>query len=154
MIDALPPSIPPSPPTLQCISAAAQRHRVPPVILLAILKTEGGKSGMRSRNTNGSYDLGGMQVNTVHLDDFHRLTGVEPDRMDHYLTNHGCFNVSAGAYLLRQRIEEAGELWSGVARYHSRTPSLGGPYAQRVYRNLQSIMRGETAIPALQAASR
>ena len=48
-----------------CIFTAAQTYSVPPTVILGVLNVEGGKVGMASSNTNGTYDLGPMQINTI-----------------------------------------------------------------------------------------
>ena len=50
-----------------CMMLAAQTYSVPPAILVGIYKAEGGQVGQEVRNTNGSYDLGPMQINTVWM---------------------------------------------------------------------------------------
>jgi len=48
-----------------CLTAAAAAHRLPPAMLAVLLNVEGGTLGRVSRNTNGTVDIGPMQVNTV-----------------------------------------------------------------------------------------
>ena len=48
-----------------CIEAAAHVYRVPPAILVVLLRVEGGSLGAVSTNTNGTVDIGPMQVNSI-----------------------------------------------------------------------------------------
>lgn len=61
------PLVPPTAPNVQCTVQAAQRFGLPPGALAGILMNEGGKPGQWSHNTNGSYDLGPAQINTLWL---------------------------------------------------------------------------------------
>ena len=53
--------------TADCVVDAARASGMPVAALFAILATEGGKTGEALSNKNGTWDLGGFQVNTVHL---------------------------------------------------------------------------------------
>ena len=55
------------PATIPCVITAAVRHGVPANVLLALASLEGGKNGQLVRNTNGSYDVGHFQINTIHF---------------------------------------------------------------------------------------
>lgn len=54
-------------PFLACMTAAAAFYHLPPRALPAIHAVEGGAVGVVSHNTNGSDDLGVMQINTIWL---------------------------------------------------------------------------------------
>ncbi len=138
-------------PTIECIVREAARQHLAPVLLLAVMRTEGGKAGTVSANKNKTHDLGHMQINTLWLPEISRLTGLPSSNVAHVLANHGCSNVATGAWLLRKSINAAGDTWKGVAWYHSRTPQHGHPYAWRVYRNLEKIM-AESAAAAQRTA--
>ena len=49
----------------ECLTAAAAAHRLPPAMLVILLKVEGGTLGRTSPNTNDTSDIGPMQVNTI-----------------------------------------------------------------------------------------
>jgi hypothetical protein len=98
--------------------------------------TEGGRPGQWVRNANGTHDIGPMQINTINLGDIARQAQVTPDHVAYALTVNGCSNVAVGAWFLRRKINEAGgDIWKGVAWYHSRTPEKGNAYVNRVNRN-------------------
>ena len=50
-----------------CLLAAARVHRLPPALLVILLNVEGGSLGHVSHNTNGTVDIGPMQVNQIWL---------------------------------------------------------------------------------------
>ena len=55
--------------TWECVIGAAKRFNLPLAALVGILATEGGKTGEALSNTNGTWDLGGFQVNTCHVNE-------------------------------------------------------------------------------------
>lgn len=115
-----------------CLLIAAQTYQVPPGVLLGIMQVEGGRIGQAVGNTNGSYDLGPMQVNTVWLPTLARKWNTSQSTAMRWLRDDGCVNMAVSAWILRQRINYTGDLWSGIAGYHSLTPGIGSRYASRV----------------------
>lgn len=121
----------------QCLVSAAQRYHLPAPILQAVVLTEGGWKGLKKRNSNGSYDLGPAQINTIHLRELAQY-GVS----ERQLMNDVCVNLHVAAYRLRFEINRVGDLWRGVGNYHSRTPSLSAAYRERVRKNLARVSGG------------
>lgn len=121
-----------------CMARSAQAFQLPVELLRAIAKTEGGQTGTVSRNRNGSVDMGVMQVNSIHLSGApHNFLarGITAQQ----LINDDCVNIAAGASILRYEIDRASNFWSGVARYHSKTPYYGAIYLEKVVRNLRAM---------------
>lgn len=56
-----------------CIERAAAHYQAHPDLVRAVLRTEGGKVGQIRRNKNGTFDMGPMQVNSVHLPELARF---------------------------------------------------------------------------------
>lgn len=125
--------------TVSCFVQEAQRQRLPPGILLAVLKQENGRVGQVRRNTNNTVDMGPMQINSVWSQEIAKKLGVSVSSVEEALTFNGCFNVGIGAWILRERMDSAGEFWRGVGHYHSRTPERARSYIQSVYRHLVSM---------------
>lgn len=115
-----------------CLLISAQTYQVPPGVLLGIMQVEGGRIGQAVRNTNGSYDLGPMQINTIWLPELARKWNTDQRTALSWVKDDGCVNVSVSAWILRQRINRTGSLWSGIAGYHSLTPGIGSRYASKV----------------------
>ncbi len=115
-----------------CLMMAAQTYSVPPAVLVGIMEVEGGKAGQAVGNTNGTYDLGPMQINTIWLPELARHWDVNVNHAKELVRDDVCVNVHVAAWILRQRINESGNLTLGIAHYHSRTPRHGHPYAKRV----------------------
>ena len=121
-----------------CMARSAAAYKLPLVLLQAIAKTEGGTTGTVSRNKNGSVDMGVMQVNSIHLQSApHRFLarGVTAQQ----LINDDCINIAAGASILRYEIDRAPDFWTGVARYHSRTPQFASIYLAKVVQHLRVL---------------
>jgi len=114
--------------THACIMETAERFDLPPRLIYAVLKVEGGKVGQRVKNTNGTFDMGPMQINTIWLDHFENYVSAEQ------ILHNGCVNIQVGAWILRSRINEAdGDFWKGVGSYHSKTPWRNVAYQAKVY---------------------
>ena len=115
-----------------CLMAAASTYQVPPAVLLGIMHVEGGRVGQAVGNTNGSYDLGPMQINTVHLPSVAGAWGISQNQAYNMIKNDGCVNVHVAAWILRKGINAGNNLTLGIAYYHSRTPKFGYVYARKV----------------------
>lgn len=122
-----------------CLIMASQTYQVPPQVMVGILHVEGGRIGQQvGPNDNGTYDLGPMQVNTRWLPDLARYWKVDVKTAKQWLRDDGCVNVHVAAWILRQKLDEAqGNLFNGIARYHSATPPIGSQYAMKVVRAME-----------------
>jgi len=120
-----------------CIEQAAQHYRAHSNLIRAVIEAEGGTTGKVSYNKDGSYDMGLMQINSVHLVELARF-GITSDM----LINNECLNILIGTYYLQRGILTAGTFWVGVGRYRSKTPSLNAEYQQRVWQRLERIQGG------------
>lgn len=121
-----------------CIFLASQQYHVPPAVLIGILKVEGGAVGQEvGPNTNGTYDLGPMQINTVWLDELAQKWNVSRDVAHQWVRDDECVNIGVGAWILRRNINATGGLSQGLAYYHSRTPHIGKRYRQKVIEAMQ-----------------
>ncbi len=115
-----------------CIMMAAQTYDVPPALLVGIYKAEGGKPGLEVSNTNGSYDLGPMQINTIWMPELARLWGVDQDIAKKRVRDDMCTNVNVAAWILHGHLNETKNLSQALQHYHSRTPKFGKKYKKRV----------------------
>ena len=118
------------------MSKAARYIHVDPDILLSIYKTEGGTAGAISMNTNKTYDMGPMQINSIWIRKFNPRLGLTKKALIH----NGCKNVLASAIILRHEINLAkGNLWKGVGNYHSKTPRFHNRYLAKVKKHYRKI---------------
>jgi hypothetical protein len=129
-----------TPPTPQCFRREAESNGIDPYVLLAVLRTENGRPGEMALNRNGSFDLGPMSINTVWIPTLARRYQISEETLTHRLASDGCANVAAAAWILGRKIAEAGDVWEGVARFHSATPAKQVPYLRRVHARLAEIL--------------
>lgn len=126
----------------RCMIAAASRYHLPVILLQAVLKTENGKRGIISNNSNGSYDIGSAQINSIHLPELARL-GISRE----VLLADDCLNVHVGAWILSRDIgtstpADGGKFWKRVGDYNSATPLFNHAYQLRIWHNLPHIGQG------------
>ena len=116
-----------------CLVLAANTYQVPPAIMIGIMHVEGGRVGQAvGPNTNGTYDLGPMQVNTRWIPELAKIWNVPQATARKWVRDDGCVNVHVSAWILRQKIAETGSYYGGIAHYHSATPHKGARYAAKV----------------------
>ncbi len=135
-------------PFLSCMALVAQLYALPPRVLPAIQRVEGGQLGLARTNTNGTQDLGIMQINTIwlpHLANYTRLTQSEVrDR----LLNRACFNIAAAGLIMRTYLDEtAGDLLRAVGNYHSHTTHLNLNYQALVLRSATMLFETAASTP-------
>jgi hypothetical protein len=124
----------PTPATIEgCIYAAASVYHEPPAVLLILLNVEGGTLGSVSHNTNGTVDIGPMQVNQLWIPKLVAHWRADPQTTYEALRDNFCANVEAGAWILRQGLDKAhGDFWGGVGYYHSYDPIYQITYLRSV----------------------
>ena len=116
-----------------CLMLAANTYHVPPAVMIGIMHVEGGRVGQEvGPNFNGTYDLGPMQVNTRWLPGLAANWHVDNKVARAWVRDNGCVNVHVAAWILHDKIAQAGSLYGGIAYYHSATPGLGYGYAAKV----------------------
>lgn len=113
----------------KCIVVAAKHFNINPLVIKAIARVEGGGIGTLSKNTNGTYDMGVMQINTIHIP---AIQKAYPALTWQDLTYKPCVNIGVGTWILRQRLDETDDFWKGVAHYHSKTPKYRDRYLRLV----------------------
>ncbi len=115
-----------------CLLLAAQTYNVPPVLLAGIYKAEGGRVGQEVSNTNGTYDLGPMQINTLWVPVVAKKWGVSQAKARKELRDNACTNIEVAAWILRNHLSETQSLGRALSYYHSRTSYYGERYQDRV----------------------
>ena len=115
-----------------CLMLASQTYSVPPAALVGIYKAEGGKVGQEVKNTNGSADLGPMQINTIWIPELAEKWGVQESTARKWVRDDPCTNVNVAAWILKSHLNETGSLYKAIGQYHSRTPFHGNRYRTKV----------------------
>nr|WP_040508989.1 lytic transglycosylase domain-containing protein [Gluconobacter morbifer] len=118
---------------LACMLASALHYHVPPRILPAIQRVEGGMTGNISHNTDGSVDIGLMQINSRWILPIAGMTQLQPSQVAARLALDPCFNIAAAAMILHRALaQEHGNIMQAIGDYHSRTLPLNLAYQRRV----------------------
>lgn len=115
------------PATNKCVAQAAQALGVQPTALFLILEVEGGTLGRVSQNTNGTYDIGPAQINSIWLPTLAKQ-GINEDQ----LTNDLCINILASAWIYSKGRRRADSVTEAIALYHSPTPVYQKRYLKRI----------------------
>jgi soluble lytic murein transglycosylase-like protein len=124
-----------------CLDDAALFHGVSPVLLRGIAQHESGmRPGAVNRNTNGSEDIGLMQINTVHLSRLAKYGITRQSLFD------PCVSAYVGAWILRENINRYGPTWNAVGAYNAASPEKRLKYINRIYSTLQRGVPATLAI--------
>ena len=120
-------------PLLACMASAAAFYHLPPRVLPSIQAVEGGAVGVVHLNSDGSQDLGIMQINTSWVTRLAAAARTSPESVRVRLIYDGCFNIAAAGAIMRAYLNEAnGDLMLAVGYYHSHTPALNLDYQSKV----------------------
>jgi len=121
-----------------CFSYAAERFGVDEIILKSIAHVESSfNDHAMNVNNNRSYDIGIMQINSIHKQTLEKAGLTMVDLLD------PCTNVIVGAWLLGDAIERSGgDVWEGVGRYHSATPKYAEVYIDKVRKAFKRLNTG------------
>jgi soluble lytic murein transglycosylase-like protein len=110
-----------------CFDQAASYQGVNVNILRAIAIQENRRCDATiSRNTDGSVDVGCMQINSIHFKELSRHGVLPGELLDQ------CKNVYVGAWHYKKMVQKYGNNWLAVGAYHSETPRLRDKYAQDI----------------------
>lgn len=119
-----------------CFKEAAARYNVSEPLLLAIAKTESNMHSLATNmNSNGTKDIGLMQINSSHLPELLAYGITEKT-----LYNDPCTNVQVGAWILAKSIAVHGNTWRAVGSYNTGVKGSEAKrqiYVRRVAKNLK-----------------
>ena len=120
-------------PFVACMALVASLYNLPPRVLPSIMHVEGGRPGLAHANTDGTRDLGLMQINSRWLPALAHYTHLSEGEVERNLLERSCFNIAAGGLILRTYLNEAkGEMMRAIGYYHSHTRPLGEAYQSQV----------------------
>lgn len=116
-----------------CFDDAAAYQSVNPYVLRAIAWHESkGDPTAVHRNSNGSVDVGELQINSVHFPEL-ATWGITPSAlMDR------CINIYVAAWRLKTKMAKYGNTWEAIGAYHSETPQHRDKYARAIQQILAS----------------
>lgn len=121
----------------RCIRAASEGKPWLEKTLWGLRDQEGGWIGAEIRNTNGSHDLGPLQVNSWWVTKIATATRRPALHVRWWLTHDACFNVSAARWIFLSGLRSQGDYWKAVGAYHSPTPWRQRRYAVSVSQHLR-----------------
>lgn len=116
-----------------CFDDAAAYHGVNAWVLRGIASVESSFNPYAlNKNSNGSFDVGLAQINSVHLKELEKYGIFANDLYN------PCKSVHVAAWLLRKKINKYGNTWTAVGAYHSETPHKRDAYAAKVRSKIAS----------------
>lgn len=119
----------------QCFIDAGNRYNIHPNLLWAIAKVESGFNPYAiNRNSNGTYDIGIMQINTSWIPVLKKYGYNEK-----HLWN-ACYNIYVGAWVLAQCISKHGYTWEAVGCYNASSKVKRIRYSRKVYQTLKPYL--------------
>lgn len=98
---------------------------------------EAGWIGAEVPNSNGSHDLGPLQVNSFWVPKLATLTRRPAGQVRAWLINDPCFNVQAARWIFLSALTATGDFWRAVGVYHSPTDWRQKHYVASVAGHLQ-----------------
>lgn len=122
--------------TTNYFEEAGEYYRIDPKILYSIAKIESKLNpNAINRNTNGTVDIGIMQINSVHMKELNK----RGFRREHLFNPK--INIFAGAWILRQCFDKHGVSKDGLTCYNGRIKD--NPYGYKVLKELKQVYEKE-----------
>lgn len=111
-----------------CFDSAAGRFMVDSSLLRAIAYTESrmNPKAIGPANRNGTYDIGLMQINSMHLNRLAKIGIEKNDLLD------ACVSIHVGALILAENISRYGYTWNAVGAYNARSIDKRIVYVNKV----------------------
>ena len=116
----------------RCIRIAARGYDWLEKTLWGLRAQEAGWLGAEIANSNGTHDLGPLQINSWWVPRIARLVGRPEHRVRHWLRNDACFNADAARWIFLSALDATGDYWKAVGAYHSPTTWRQRAYAAKV----------------------
>lgn len=99
---------------------------------------EAGWIGAEVRNSNGSYDLGPLQINSWWIPRIAALVGRSPVQVRHWLRFDSCFNAQVARWIFLSALRSTGNYWKAIGVYHSPTTWRQRRYLNSVARHMRT----------------
>lgn len=126
-----------------CWDEVAARYDIEAELLQAIAAVESGyqAGAMNYSNSNGTRDIGLMQINSIHLPRLLKQ-GITEER----LLSEPCLSVEVGASILAGFIQRFGYNWTAVGSYNvgpgpgPQREALRMRYAQKIWARYEALV--------------
>lgn len=99
---------------------------------------EAGWIGAEVPNSNGSHDLGPLQINSWWIPRIAALIGRSPVQVRHWLRVDPCFNAQAARWIFLSALRSTGNYWKAIGVYHSPTTWRQRRYLNSVVRHIRT----------------
>lgn len=125
-----------------CWEQASERYNIPVSMLKAIAKTESNFNPRAvNRNTDGSEDIGLVQINSMHLPLLQKF-GIDRNALF-----DPCTNLMTGAWILSSNVAKLGWNWNAIGSYNVGCKNLPAAecarrremYAQKIHVALRKV---------------
>ncbi|RQR46442.1 lytic transglycosylase [Burkholderia sp. Bp9140] len=128
-----------------CLDDAATFQKVSVSLLRGIAQVESGMNpNAVNTNTNGTVDIGLMQINSTWLPTLAREGITRESLFD------ACTNAYVGAWILSQNIRQLGANWTAIGAYNAASPDKRLAYARKVYDAIRTMPDSpDTPMPIL-----
>ncbi|RQZ17099.1 lytic transglycosylase [Burkholderia sp. Bp9031] len=128
-----------------CLDDAATFQHVSVSLLRGIAQVESGMNpNAVNTNTNGTVDIGLMQINSTWLPTLAREGITRESLFD------ACTNAYVGAWILSQNIRQLGANWNAIGAYNAASPDKRLAYARKVYDAIRTMPDSpDTPMPIL-----
>ncbi|WP_269507303.1 lytic transglycosylase domain-containing protein [Burkholderia sp. IMCC1007] len=128
-----------------CLDDAAIFQKVSVSLLRGIAQVESGMNpNAINTNTNGTVDIGLMQINSTWLPTLAREGITRESLFD------ACTNAYVGAWILSQNIRQLGANWNAIGAYNAASPDKRLAYARKVYDAIRTLPDSpDTPMPIL-----
>ncbi|CCW18775.1 hypothetical protein EBBID32_31300 [Sphingobium indicum BiD32] len=104
-----------------CIARSAAGRNWLAKTLWGLRDQEGGWIGAEVANSDGSHDLGPLQVNSWWVPRLAAVTGRPERHIRHWLKQDACFNVEAARWIFLSGLAATRDYWKAIGVYHSPT---------------------------------
>jgi hypothetical protein len=104
-----------------CIRKASLGHQWLEKTLWGLRDQEAGWLGAEVRNSNGSHDLGPLQINTWWVPRIAARVGRSEGQVRNWLRSDACFNAEAARWVFLSALNSTGDYWKAIGVYHSPT---------------------------------
>lgn len=98
---------------------------------------EAGWLGAEIRNSNGSHDLGPLQINSWWVPRIAGKVHRSEEQVRNWLRFDACFNAEAARWVFLSALRSTGDYWTAIGAYHSPTHWRQQRYRNAVARHLR-----------------
>jgi hypothetical protein len=123
----------------QCVRQAARGHDWLEKTLRGLRAQEAGWLGAEVANTNGTHDLGPLQINSSWIPKISRMVGRPEVQIRYWLRFDPCFNAEVARWIFLSALEGTGDYWKAVGAYHSPTAWRQRAYAAKVAEHMRRL---------------